>query len=58
MTKDQKNSLLKNEYLKLQDIYDDFDKRALSIKGWAITICLGGIAVGLKKILSHFGFSQ
>lgn len=49
MTEDQKIQLLKDEYLKLQEIYEDFDHRSLTIKGWAITICLGGIAVGFEK---------
>ena len=52
MEENKKNELLKDEYLKLQDIYEDFDRRTLTIKGWAITICLGGIAVGFEKGLA------
>ncbi len=56
ITEEQKNSLLKDEYLKLQDIYESFDQRALTIKGWAITICLGGIAVGFEKSLDSLWY--
>lgn len=49
MTPDQKNTFLKDEYLKLQDIYEDFDRRFLTIKGWSATICIGAIAIGLEK---------
>ena len=44
MTDDQKVDLIKQEYFKLQDFYEDFDKRAQVIKGWSITIALAGIA--------------
>ena len=54
MTEAEKNEFLKEEYLKLQDIYEDFDRRALTIKGWAITICLGAIAIGFEKKISSF----
>lgn len=49
--KEQKDAFLKDEYLKLQDIYEDFDKRSLTIKSWTTTVCLGGIALGFDKNL-------
>jgi uncharacterized membrane protein len=48
MTIDQKLDLLKQEYFKLQDFYEDFDKRIQSIKGWCITVVLAAIAAGLN----------
>ena len=43
-----RTELLKEEYFELQRIYEDFDRRALTIKGWAITICVGGIGIGFQ----------
>lgn len=39
---------LKEEYLFLQQTYEDFDNRALLIKGWAITVSLGALALGFN----------
>jgi|GEM_PF-2290483 len=39
---------LKEEYLFLQQTYEDFDNRALLIKGWAITVSLGSLALGFN----------
>jgi hypothetical protein len=36
-----KIDLIKDEYLLLQNFYEDFDKRLLTIKGWSGTIALG-----------------
>jgi hypothetical protein len=36
---------LRDEYLKLHDIYEDFDKRALSIKGWISGGAVAAMAV-------------
>lgn len=44
-----KIDLLKNEYFKLQDIYEDFDKRCHTIKNWSIISSLAAIALGLDK---------
>lgn len=44
---------LKDEYLKLQDQYEDYDRRALQIKGWISTAAVAGFALGIdanKKI--------
>ncbi len=38
-------SLLKDEYLLLQNFYEDVDKRCLVIKGWNITLAAAIIAV-------------
>ncbi len=38
---------LKEEYFKLQDQYEDYDKRALQIKGWIGAGSIAGIAIGL-----------
>jgi hypothetical protein len=36
----QKNSFLKDEYLHLQKVIEDFDGRAVTIKAWSITFSL------------------
>lgn len=46
---------LKEEYLFLQQTYEDFDNRALLIKSWCITISLGALALGFDS--SKGGFS-
>lgn len=40
-----RDSLLKEEYFKLQDQYEDYDRRALQIKGW-----IGGGAVAVLAL--------
>jgi len=40
---------LKEEYLFLQQTYEDFDNRALMIKGWCITISLGAATFGFSE---------
>lgn len=37
------------EYLKLQDIVEDFDKRALTIKAWSVTISAAGIVTSYAE---------
>ena len=46
MDKNQKLELIKDEYFKLQEFYEDVDKRALTIKGWDITVSLTAIGAG------------
>lgn len=41
--------LLKAEYLKLQDLYEIYDQRALQIKGWIGAGSIAGIAIGLDR---------
>src|SRR5580704_10457002 len=39
---------LKAEYLQLQNTYEDFDKRSLTIKGWVAAAAVAGASLGLK----------
>ena len=48
MNKEHLDNLLKDEYLLLQNSYEDFDRRALLIKGWSITVALGGIGLAFQ----------
>ncbi|MGZ9225736.1 MAG: hypothetical protein ACXW4M_09285 [Anaerolineales bacterium] len=46
--------LLKDEYIMLQNLYEDFDSKGITIKGWAITVALATIGTGLlyrKEVL-------
>lgn len=47
MTREQRLVFLKDEYLKLQDYYEDYDRRSLTIKGWIAAGAAAGIAIGL-----------
>ncbi|MCF6255417.1 MAG: hypothetical protein L3J98_05705 [Gammaproteobacteria bacterium] len=49
MEKEHLDNLLKDEYLLLQNAYEDFDRRALLIKGWSITVALGGIGLAFQS---------
>lgn len=49
MSDDELRRLLKDEYLKLQDSYDSFDHRALTIKGWISAGSAAAIALSLDK---------
>ncbi|MGV3631806.1 MAG: hypothetical protein ACO1O6_11405 [Bacteroidota bacterium] len=55
MTDDQKLDLIKLEYFKLQDFYEDFDKRIQNIKSWSITVSLVAIAGGLNYKNEYLG---
>nr|VFK13444.1 MAG: hypothetical protein BECKLFY1418C_GA0070996_100343 [Candidatus Kentron sp. LFY] len=44
---------LKEEYFKLQDQYEDYDRRALSIKGWIGAGATAGIAIGFDSEKSN-----
>lgn len=37
------------EYLKLQDIIESFDARALQIKGWSVTLSLAGLVAAFAN---------
>lgn len=54
MSDEQKRQFLRDEYLFLQQTYEDFDKRALSIKSWAVTICFVGIGLGFQHKTAAF----
>ena len=49
MDEKTKLSLLKDEYSMLQQFYEDFDKRILSIKGWSATIAIAAIGGGFAQ---------
>ncbi|WP_347114828.1 hypothetical protein AAHB66_00390 [Leclercia sp. S52] len=46
---DQNDNFLKDEYLKLQDQYEDYDRRALIIKGWIGAGAVAGFALGTNS---------
>ncbi|WP_447884678.1 hypothetical protein [Serratia fonticola] len=43
------DQFLKDEYLKLQDQYEDYDRRALTIKGWISAASVAGFALGIDS---------
>ena len=45
----ERDRFLKDEYLKLQDQYEDYDRRSLTIKGWVSAGAAGAIALGVQK---------
>lgn len=55
MQEDQKLEFLKDEYFKLQDQYEEYDRRALVIKGWISAGSITAIAIGLDPEKSGQG---
>jgi len=54
MNEDTRADLLKDEYIMLQNFYEDIDSKGLTIKNWAITVALAAIGAGVvysKEIL-------
>jgi hypothetical protein len=47
MNKEQRANLLKDEYIMLQQFYEDMDAKALNIKNWAITVAVATIGAGV-----------
>jgi len=47
MNEDKHIDLLKDEYIMLQNFYEDIDSKGLTIKNWAITVALPVIGTGL-----------
>lgn len=45
----QRADLLKDEYLMLQQFYEDIDNKGLTIKSWAITVALAVIGAGIVE---------
>jgi hypothetical protein len=45
----QRAAFLKDEYLLLQNQYEDSDRRSLTIKGWISAAAVAGVALGLDK---------
>ena len=48
MADDLLRAELKAEYSRLQDTYEDFDKRSLGIKGWIAAAAITAAALGLN----------
>jgi hypothetical protein len=44
----QKLSMLRDEYLFLQQQYEDYDKRSLTIKGWVSSGAIAALALGFS----------
>ena len=55
----QDRGFLKDEYLKLQDLFEDFDRRSLTIKGWvsagAAVAIVAGAALAFARAIGEFG---
>lgn len=49
MDRDEKKEFLKSEYFHLQSIIEDFDKRALVIKAWSVSLSFGGISIAFVR---------
>jgi hypothetical protein len=43
-----REDLLKTEYFKLQDFYENFDSKVQTIKGWSATISIAAITFGFS----------
>lgn len=50
-------SYLKEEYFFLQKAYEEFDARALTVKGWSATVALAAIGVGFYQSVYLWLFS-
>ena len=48
MSLGDRESFLKDEYILLQQLYENIDNRCLNIKGWGITLVSIVIAAGIK----------
>ncbi len=54
MNIEQRAEFLKDEYIMLQQFYEDIDEKGLTIKSWAITVALAAIGTGIvyrKEVL-------
>ena len=49
MEERQKIEMLKDEYLHLQRVVEDFDSKSITIKAWSVTGSLAVIGIGLDK---------
>jgi hypothetical protein len=47
MDKNKRAEILKDEYVMLQQFYEDIDGKGLTIKNWSITVALATIGAGL-----------
>jgi hypothetical protein len=48
MNEDKRVDLLKDEYIMLQQFYEDIDSKGLTIKSWAITVAVVAIGTGIS----------
>lgn len=46
---DKRDALLRDEYFFLQQQYEDYDKRSLTIKGWVSSGAIAALALGLSS---------
>lgn len=54
MNQDKRADLLKDEYVMLQQFYEEIDAKGLTIKNWSITVALAAIGAGIvysKEVL-------
>lgn len=61
MDEDTRADLLKDEYIMLQNFYEDIDEKGLTIKSWAITVAMASIGAGVlyrKEVLLVGFFSS
>jgi uncharacterized protein YdeI (YjbR/CyaY-like superfamily) len=47
-------SIVKDEYLKCQDLIEKFDARAFLVKSWSVSLASGGIGRKRKGVRSMF----
>jgi len=45
----QRADLLKDEYIMLQQFYEDIDNKGLTMKSWAITVALAAMGAGIVE---------
>jgi hypothetical protein len=50
-----KTTLLRDEYLLLQNFYGNFDTRIVTIKGWSATMGMAAIGAGFYDALQLTG---
>ena len=54
MNEEKRAEFLKDEYIMLQNFYEDIDGKGLTIKNWAVTVALATIGTGIlyrKEVL-------
>ena len=47
MNSEQRAEFLKDEYIMLQQFYEDIDEKGLTIKSWSITVALAAVGAGI-----------
>ncbi|MBP7000853.1 hypothetical protein [Amaricoccus sp.] len=52
MDSEQRDSFLKDEYILLQNLYEDYDRRSITIKGWVASGAIVAIALGFNESYS------